>query len=256
MVEIEFRDVTKRYEDGTEAVSSLNLTIKNGEFLVLLGPSGCGKSTTLRMLAGLEDITEGQVFIDGMCVNDLPPGDRNLGMVFQSYALYPHMSVADNLSFGLRMMKKDSRLPDEEIVSRVREAAKMLDLEDELDKKPKELSGGQRQRVALGRALVRRPKVLLMDEPLSNLDAELRHQMRQEIRRLHDQLGTTTVYVTHDQIEAMTLADKVAILDIVNLQQHTPPLDAYHHPANDFVRSFLCRHIDDIVETAQQLTKA
>ena len=135
MVEIEFRNATKRYEDGTEAVSSLNLTIKNGEFLVLLGPSGCGKSTTLRMLAGLEDITEGQVFIDGMCVNDLPPGDRNLGMVFQSYALYPHMSVADNLSFGLRMMKKDSRLPDEEIVSRVREAAKMLDLEDELDKK-------------------------------------------------------------------------------------------------------------------------
>ena len=186
MVEIEFRNVTKRYEDGTEAVSSLNLTIKNGEFLVLLGPSGCGKSTTLRMLAGLEDITEGQVFIDGMCVNDLPPGDRNLGMVFQSYALYPHMSVADNLSFGLRMMKKDSRLPDEEIISRVREAAKMLDLEDELDKKPRELSGGQRQRVALGRALVRRPKVLLMDEPLSNLDAELRHQMRQEIRRLHD----------------------------------------------------------------------
>ena len=165
------------------------------------------------------------------------------------------MSVADNLSFGLRMARGQERLVDDEIVQRVHEAAKMLDLVHEIDKKPKELSGGQRQRVALGRALVRRPKVLLMDEPLSNLDAELRHQMRSEIRRLHDELGTTTVYVTHDQIEAMTLADRVAILDRGVLQQHAPPLEAYHQPTNEFVKYFLCRHIDDIVETADSILK-
>jgi multiple sugar transport system ATP-binding protein len=253
MVQVEYKNVTKTYEDGFEAVKELNLDIKDGEFLVLLGPSGCGKSTTLRMLAGLEEVTEGDILIDGMKVNHLPSGARGLGMVFQSYALYPHMTIEDNLSFGLRMSKGEEKLSAEEIKSRVSEAAKMLDLSEHLDKKPKELSGGQRQRVALGRALVRQPKVLLMDEPLSNLDAELRHQMRNEIRRLHDELGTTTIYVTHDQIEAMTLADRVAILDKGILQQHTSPLDAYNNPANEFVRTFLCRHIDDLVETANNL---
>jgi ABC-type sugar transport system ATPase subunit len=205
------------------------------------------------MLAGLEDVTEGEIQIDGARINDLPPGARGLGMVFQSYALYPHMTVAENLSFGLRMVKGTDRLSNEEIVQRVLEAANMLGLVSELEKKPKELSGGQRQRVALGRALVRQPKVLLMDEPLSNLDAELRHQMRAEIRRLHDTLGTTTVYVTHDQIEAMTLADRIAILDQGVLQQHGAPLDVYNDPANEFVKGFLCKHIDEIVETANNL---
>lgn len=253
MVNVQFEEVNKRYDDGFHAVKNLNLDIKDKEFLVLLGPSGCGKSTTLRMLAGLEEVTEGSVLIDGMKVNHLPAGARGLGMVFQSYALYPHMSIRDNLSFGLRMMKGENKLPEDEISSRVKEIATLLELSDHLGKKPKELSGGQRQRVALGRALVRRPKVLLMDEPLSNLDAELRHQMRQEIRRLHDELGTTTIYVTHDQIEAMTLADRIAILDKGELQQHCAPLDAYHNPANDFVRSFLCKHIDDLVDTANSL---
>ncbi len=253
MVQVNYNGVTKKYDDGFEAVKELNLDVKDGEFLVLLGPSGCGKSTTLRMLAGLEEVTEGEIQIDGMKVNHLPPGARGLGMVFQSYALYPHMTIAENLSFGLRMAKGDAKISGDEIKSRVQEAAEMLELSDHLEKKPKELSGGQRQRVALGRALVRRPKVLLMDEPLSNLDAELRHQMRNEIRRLHDELGTTTIYVTHDQIEAMTLADRVAILDKGVLQQHAPPLEAYNNPANDFVRSFLCQHIDDLVQTANSL---
>lgn len=253
MVEVRYENVTKRYENGFEAVKALNLDIKDGEFLVLLGPSGCGKSTTLRMLAGLEDVSDGIILIDGALVNDLPPGARGLGMVFQSYALYPHMTIAENLSFGLRMAKGEHRLPDTEIVKRVQETAKLMELEDQLDKKPKQLSGGQRQRVALGRALIRQPKVLLMDEPLSNLDAELRHQMRAEIRRLHDTLGTTTVYVTHDQIEAMTLADRIAILDEGVLQQHGPPLEVYNNPANDFVKGFLCKHIDEMVDTANNL---
>ena len=253
MVEVRYDSVTKRYENGFEAVKDLNLEIKDGEFLVLLGPSGCGKSTTLRMLAGLEDVSQGSIMIDGAKVNDLPPGARGLGMVFQSYALYPHMTIAENLSFGLRMVKGEGRLADDEIVKRVQETAKLMELEDQLDKKPKQLSGGQRQRVALGRALIRQPKVLLMDEPLSNLDAELRHQMRTEIRRLHETLGTTTVYVTHDQIEAMTLADRIAILDEGELQQHGAPLDVYNNPANDFVKGFLCKHIDEIVETANNL---
>ena len=174
-------------------------------------------------------------------------------MVFESYALYPHMTIAENLSFGLRMVKDETRLPDGEIVKRVQEIAKLMELEDQLDKKPKQLSGGQRQRVALGRALIRRPQVLLMDEPLSNLDAELRHQMREEIRRIHDTLVTTTVYVTHDQIEAMTLADRIAILNHGELQQHGAPLDVYNQPANDCVRGFLCKHIDEIVDTANNL---
>tara|TARA_B110000438_G_scaffold296930_1_gene342418 strand:+ start:1960 stop:2733 length:774 start_codon:yes stop_codon:yes gene_type:complete len=253
MVEVRYESVTKRYENGFEAVKDLNLEVKDGEFLVLLGPSGCGKSTTLRMLAGLEDVSAGNIRIDGAKVNDLPPGARGLGMVFQSYALYPHMSISENLSFGLRMAKGEDRLSDEEIVKRVQETAKLMELADQLDKKPKQLSGGQRQRVALGRALIRRPKVLLMDEPLSNLDAELRHHMRAEIRRIHDTLGTTTVYVTHDQIEAMTLADRIAILNDGELQQHGAPLDVYNNPVNDFVKGFLCKHIDEIVETANTL---
>jgi len=253
MVGVEFNGVHKQFDDGFTAVQNLSLEIKDKEFLVLLGPSGCGKSTTLRMLAGLEDVTDGKIMIDGMTVNHLPAGARGLGMVFQSYALYPHMTIRDNLSFGLRMMKGSDKLDDDEIQSRVNEIADLLDLGQHLQKKPKELSGGQRQRVALGRALVRRPKVLLMDEPLSNLDAELRHQMRNEIRRLHDELGTTTIYVTHDQIEAMTLADRIAILNNGELQQHCAPLEAYHNPANDFVRSFLCKHIDDLVQTANSL---
>ena len=253
MVEVRFEGVMKRYEDGTEAVIDLNLTVNDGEFLVLVGPSGGGKSTSLRMLAGLEDVTEGKILIDGNVVNDLPPGARDVGMVFQSYALYPHMTVSDNLSFGLRMQKGEARLSDSEIAIRVTEAAELLGLSEHLAKKPKELSGGQRQRVALGLALVRRPKVLLMDEPLSNLDAELRNQMRTEIRRLHDELGTTTVYVTHDQIEAMTLADRIAIMNEGVLQQHAPPLTAYNQPANDFVKGFLCKHIDEIVDTAAKL---
>ena len=255
MVSVQFEQVNKRYDDGFQAVQNLNLEIKDKEFLVLLGPSGCGKSTTLRMLAGLEDITEGNILIDGMKVNHLPAGARGLGMVFQSYALYPHMTIRDNLAFGLRMMKGSDKLTEDEITSRVDEIGALLELKEHLAKKPKELSGGQRQRVALGRALVRRPKVLLMDEPLSNLDAELRHQMRNEIRRLHDELGTTTIYVTHDQIEAMTLADRIAILDKGELQQHCAPMDAYHHPANEFVQSFLCKHIDDLVDTANSLFK-
>ena len=253
MGEVRYENVMKRYENGFEAVKGLNLEIKDGEFLVLLGPSGCGKSTTLRMLAGREDVSEGSIMIDGAKVNDLPPGARGLGMVFQSYALYPHMTIAENLSFGLRMAKGEERLPDDEISKRLQETARLMDLEDQLDKKHKQLSGGQRQRVALGRALIRQPKVLLMDEPLSNLDAELRHQMRGEIRRLHETLGTTTVYVTHDQIEAMTLADRIAILDHGELQQHGAPLDVYNNPANDFVKGFLCKHLDEIVETANSL---
>ena len=253
MVDVRFKRVTKRYDDGFVAVDGLDLEVLDGEFLVLLGPSGCGKSTTLRMLAGLEEVTKGDVMIGGNRVNDLPPGARGIGMVFQSYALYPHMSVADNLSFGLRMAKGEERPSDEEVAQRVQETARMLGLEGELEKRPKQLSGGQRQRVALGRALIKRPKVLLMDEPLSNLDAELRQHMRQEIRRLHDELGMTTVYVTHDQIEAMTMADRIAVLDGGVLQQHAPPMEVYRNPANAFVEQFLCAHLNDMVDTANAL---
>ena len=235
MHEVEFKAVNKTYKNGYVAVEHLDLRVEEGEFLVLLGPSGCGKSTSLRMLAGLESVTSGDILIGGAKVNDLPPGARGLGMVFQSYALYPHMTIKGNLSFGLRMARHDAK----EIEQRVMEAAEMLDLSELLDRKPKALSGGQRQRVAIGRALVRRPKVLLMDEPLSNLDAKLRNQMRIELRRLHERHGTTTVYVTHDQVEAMTLADRIAILHEGRLQQHSTPLEAYHKPNTPFVASFL-----------------
>lgn len=253
MTSVSFENVSKIYADGTMAVNGLNLEVESGEFLVLVGPSGCGKSTTLRMLAGLEEITEGDVIIGGSKVNDLPPKARDIGMVFQSYALYPHMSVEENLTFGLRMLKGEESLSTTEIDSRVKETSELLGIADLLSKRPKELSGGQRQRVALGRALIRRPKVLLMDEPLSNLDAKLRNQMRIELRRLHEELGTTTVYVTHDQIEAMTLADRIAIMDGGVLQQHATPLEAYREPSNEFVEGFLCKHIDEIVETANKL---
>tara|TARA_B100001750_G_scaffold114275_1_gene90165 strand:+ start:153 stop:1208 length:1056 start_codon:yes stop_codon:yes gene_type:complete len=239
MAAVSFEGIGKVYDDGTTAVTELDLVVNEGEFLVLVGPSGCGKSTTLRMLAGLEDISEGVIRIGDAVVNDLPARARGLGMVFQSYALYPHMSVEDNLTFGLRMKPKAERPDSEELKKMVKETSAMLGIDDILEKRPRDLSGGQRQRVALGRALIRRPKVLLMDEPLSNLDAKLRNQMRLELRRLHDELGTTTIYVTHDQIEAMTLADRIAVMKDGVLQQHCPPLEAYHKPANPFVASFL-----------------
>src|ERR671911_1833188 len=203
MAEIQLRDVTKRYPDGTEAVKHVSLDIGDGEFMILVGPSGCGKSTALRMIAGLEDISDGNRVIDGERVNDLAPRDRDIAMVFQNYALYPHMTVRDNMGFALKLAKEDPG----EIDRKVTEAAKILDLEQHLERKPANLSGGQRQRVAMGRAIVRDPKAFLMDEPLSNLDAKLRVQMRTEVARLQNDLGTTTVYVTHDQTEAMTLGD-------------------------------------------------
>ena len=239
MSTVEFSRVSKEFGDGTVALDSLSLTVEEGEFLVLLGPSGCGKSTALRLLAGLEEVTSGDILIGGNRVNDLPPGARGLGMVFQSYALYPHMNVAENLGFGLRRGAHRTSIDEPEIVERIDGAIEMLGLGEVIDRKPRELSGGQQQRVAIGRALVRRPSVLLMDEPLSNLDAKLRNRMRLEIRRLHELHGTTTVYVTHDQVEAMTLADRIAVLDGGRLQQHDRPLDAYHRPANSFVASFI-----------------
>jgi multiple sugar transport system ATP-binding protein len=234
-------DLGKIYPDGTRAVGDVNLTIEDGEFLVLVGPSGCGKSTILRMIAGLEDITEGTMTIGDRVVNDVPAKDRDIAMVFQNYALYPHMTVFDNMAFGLKLRK----FPKDEIARRVNEAAEILEIQDFLQRKPKALSGGQRQRVAMGRAIVREPAAFLMDEPLSNLDAKLRVQMRSELERLHSRLGTTTVYVTHDQVEAMTLGDRVAVLRPVsaarpyNLQQVGPPSELYAHPNNLFVAGFL-----------------
>ncbi len=234
-------DLGKIYPDGTRAVGDVDLTIEDGEFLVLVGPSGCGKSTVLRMIAGLEDITEGTMWIGDRVVNDVASKDRDIAMVFQNYALYPHMSVFDNMAFGLKLRK----FPKEEIERRVSEAAQILEITDFLDRKPKALSGGQRQRVAMGRAIVREPAAFLMDEPLSNLDAKLRVQMRAELERLHDSIGTTTVYVTHDQVEAMTLGDRVAVLRPVsaakpyNLQQVGPPTELYNHPNNLFVAGFI-----------------
>jgi multiple sugar transport system ATP-binding protein len=235
MAEIRFQNITKRYGDGFEAVKDMNLEIDDGEFLILVGPSGCGKSTALRMVAGLEDITDGELTIDGEVVNDKAPKDRDIAMVFQSYALYPHMTVRENMAFPLKLAGVDKGEADR----RVTEAAKVLDLEQHLDRKPAHLSGGQRQRVAMGRAIVRDPKAFLMDEPLSNLDAKLRVQMRAEVSRLQDRLGTTTVYVTHDQTEAMTLGDRVAVMRAGVLQQVDTPKVLYERPANLFVAGFI-----------------
>jgi multiple sugar transport system ATP-binding protein len=235
MAEIEFDDVTKRYADGFEAVKHLNLDVPDGELMILVGPSGCGKSTALRMVAGLEDISDGELKIGGEVVNDLEPKDRDIAMVFQNYALYPHMTVRENMGFALKLAK----VADEEINRKVEEAAKILDLEAHLDRKPANLSGGQRQRVAMGRAIVRSPSVFLMDEPLSNLDAKLRVQMRTEISRIQQRLETTTIYVTHDQTEAMTLGDRIAVMRAGVLQQVGPPSELYGSPNNLFVAGFI-----------------
>ncbi|HET9736968.1 MAG TPA: sn-glycerol-3-phosphate ABC transporter ATP-binding protein UgpC, partial [Solirubrobacteraceae bacterium] len=235
MAEIAFQNVTKRYPDGFEAVKAIDLDIGDGEFMILVGPSGCGKSTALRMIAGLEDITEGDLIIGGERVNDLAPRDRDIAMVFQNYALYPHMTVRENMGFALKLGKVDKA----EIDRQVTEAARILDLEPHLERKPANLSGGQRQRVAMGRAIVRDPKAFLMDEPLSNLDAKLRVQMRTEVARIQRRLGTTMVYVTHDQTEAMTLGDRVAVMRAGLIQQVDTPANLYDHPANLFVAGFI-----------------
>jgi multiple sugar transport system ATP-binding protein len=235
LAEITFSDVAKVYPDGTRAVSQFDLEISDGEFVVLVGPSGCGKTTALRMVAGLETVTEGEIRIGGRVVNDLPPKNRDVAMVFQSYALYPHMTVFDNMAFGLKLRK----LPSVEIRARVERAARLLGLDEFADRKPRALSGGQRQRVAMGRAIVREPQAFLMDEPLSNLDAKLRVQMRAEISALQHDLGVTTVYVTHDQIEAMTMADRVAVIRKGLLQQVAPPQELYERPTNLFVAGFI-----------------
>ncbi len=235
MAPIEFNGVYKRYPDGFEAVTDMNLTIADGEFMILVGPSGCGKSTALRMVAGLEEISGGELIIDGRVVNNVAPKQRDIAMVFQNYALYPHMTVGENMGFALKLAKVDKA----EIARKVQEAAHILDLDKHLDRKPANLSGGQRQRVAMGRAIVRDPKAFLMDEPLSNLDAKLRVQMRTEVARLQRQLGTTMVYVTHDQTEAMTLGDRVAVMRSGLLQQVDSPKVLYNHPKNLFVAGFI-----------------
>src|ERR671921_37509 len=234
MATVTFDHVSKKYGDVT-AVHDFNLEIGDGEFMVLVGPSGCGKTTNLRMIAGLEEISSGSLRIGDRVVNDVPPKDRDIAMVFQSYALYPHMTVRDNLAFGLKLRK----VAKADIDKRVNEAAGILSLEKLLDRKPKELSGGQRQRVALGRAIVREPAVFLMDEPLSNLDAKLRVQTRAEIARLHQRLKTTTVYVTHDQVEAMTMGQRIAVMNLGELMQVGPPQELYDHPKNLFVAGFI-----------------
>jgi multiple sugar transport system ATP-binding protein len=235
MAQITLEHITKRYPDGFEAVKDFNLDIADGEFMILVGPSGCGKSTALRMIAGLEDITDGELKIGGQVVNQRAPKDRDIAMVFQNYALYPHMTVRENMGFALKLAKS----PQDEIESKVNEAAKILDLEQHLDRKPANLSGGQRQRVAMGRAIVRNPSAFLMDEPLSNLDAKLRVQMRAEVSRIQNRLGTTTVYVTHDQTEAMTLGDRVAVMRAGMLQQVDTPKELYDNPVNIFVAGFM-----------------
>ena len=235
MAQLSLKHVYKIYDNGTKAVNDFNLDIGDNEFVVFVGPSGCGKSTTLRMIAGLEDITAGDFYIDGILANQLEPKDRDIAMVFQNYALYPHMSVYENMAFGLRIR----HVPKEEIDKRVNEAARILDILDQLDKKPKAMSGGQRQRVALGRAIVRKPKVFLLDEPLSNLDAKLRSSMRSEITRLHKVLGTTFIYVTHDQVEAMTMGTKIVVMKDGVIQQVDSPMNLYDYPANEFVAGFI-----------------
>ena len=232
---VSLENVNKFYDKKVHAVIDFNLDIKKHEFIVFVGPSGCGKSTTLRMIAGLENISSGNLFIDGIYCNDLPPVDRDIAMVFQSYALYPNMSVYDNMAFSLQVR----HFPKDEIDKRVKEAAKILEIEQYLERKPKALSGGQRQRVALGRAIVRKARLFLMDEPLSNLDAKLRVQMRSEIIKLHDRLEATTIYVTHDQTEAMTMADRIVVMKDGVVQQIATPMEIYKHPANKFVASFI-----------------
>ncbi len=234
MAQVTLRNLTKTF-DETPAVRGIDLDIADKEFVVLVGPSGCGKSTTLRMIAGLEDITGGEILIGGDLVNDVPPKDRDIAMVFQNYALYPHMTVFENMSFGLRLKK----VPKPEIKARVENAARILDIQELLERKPKQLSGGQRQRVAMGRAIVRDPRVFLFDEPLSNLDAKLRVQMRTEIKRVHQKVRTTTIYVTHDQVEAMTLADRVVVMNAGRIEQVGAPNDLYHAPATRFVAGFI-----------------
>jgi multiple sugar transport system ATP-binding protein len=235
MGSVRLEKVFKRYDRGAPVVKDFNLSVPDKEFVVLVGPSGCGKSTTLRMIAGLEEISEGSIFIDERLVNDVPPKDRDIAMVFQNYALYPHMTVYDNLAFGLKMRK----YPKEDIKERVTHAAQILGIHELLERKPKALSGGQRQRVALGRAIVRQPKVFLFDEPLSNLDANLRVQMRTEISRLHHRLETTMIYVTHDQIEAMSMGDRIVVMKDGIVQQVDSPLGIYNKPANRFVAGFI-----------------
>ena len=244
MAEVTFDRVSKIYPDGTKAVSEVDLDIQDGEFMVLVGPSGCGKTTALRMVAGLEEISEGVVKIGERVVNHVPPRDRDIAMVFQSYALYPHLSVYDNIAFGLKLKKEKKA----EIDRRVQDAARILGLEPFLKRKPRALSGGQRQRVAMGRAIVRQPQAFLMDEPLSNLDAKLRVQMRAEISRLQNDLGTTTIYVTHDQVEAMTMGDRVAVMRKGELQQVAGPQELYDHPVNLFVGGFIGSPAMNMVE--------
>ena len=246
MAEIRLEDIGKIYPDGTRAVGEVTLTIKDSEFLVLVGPSGCGKSTVLRMIAGLEEISEGKMYIGDKLVNDVAPKDRDIAMVFQNYALYPHMTVYDNMAFGLKLRKT----PKDEIKRRVDDAAEVLEITEFLDRKPKALSGGQRQRVAMGRAIVREPKAFLMDEPLSNLDAKLRVAMRTELGRLHLRLGTTTVYVTHDQVEAMSMADQIVLLNKGIIEQQGPPEVLYEKPESIFVSSFIGAPPMNIVKAA------
>jgi ABC-type sugar transport system ATPase subunit len=234
MAQLQLKGLTKRF-DQTVVLDGLDLTVEPGEFIVLVGPSGCGKSTVLRLISGLDDPTTGEIWMDGRCVNQIAPKDRDIAMVFQNYALYPHMSVADNLAFGLKMRK----VPKADIASKVAHIARMLQLEPLLKRKPKQLSGGQRQRVALGRAMVRNPRIYLMDEPLSNLDAQLRSHTRGEIMQLHQQLQTTTLYVTHDQTEAMTMGHRMVVLNQGRIQQVGKPLEVYQQPVNQFVAGFL-----------------
>ncbi len=235
MADLQLKNIYKKYAGGVTAVSDFSIDIADNEFIILVGPSGCGKSTTLRMIAGLEEISEGELYIDGKLVNDVAPKDRDIAMVFQNYALYPHMTVFENMAFGLKLRKT----PKAEIKKRVTEAAKILDIEHLLDRKPKALSGGQRQRVAMGRAIVRSPKVFLMDEPLSNLDAKLRVAMRTEIKKLHQRLKTTFIYVTHDQTEAMTMGTRIVVMKDGIIQQIDTPANLYNYPVNMFVGGFI-----------------
>lgn len=235
MAQVSLRNVSKIYPGNVRAVDNVNLGVENKEFMVLVGPSGCGKSTTLRMVAGLEEISEGQIYIGNKMVNQVPAKDRDIAMVFQSYALYPHMTVFENMAFGLRLR----HIPKKEIIQRVNEAADILGIKRLLDRKPKQLSGGERQRVAVGRAIVRKPLVFLFDEPLSNLDAKMRVQMRTEIHKLHIRLQTTIIYVTHDQVEAMTMGDRIAVMKDGILQQVADPITIYDHPKNKFVAGFI-----------------